>query len=187
MIALGVGFVLFLLSLAAARGRGRKFGSDSGGRRASASILWIMVQGIGIGIAGFGPVRPLLDPWSPLALGEMGIVGLLMGGAALLFDWSSRTMGKNWALVARTRNDATLVTTGPFALVRNPIYVALAMIMLAVAIAYGHVANLVVAVPVFALGTWMRVRHEEAVLRAEFGPAYDAYAGRVNRFVPGLF
>jgi protein-S-isoprenylcysteine O-methyltransferase Ste14 len=96
-------------------------------------------------------------------------------------------MGKTWALVARTRVDHELMQGGPFAYVRNPIYVALLCFLLAIAIAYGHVASLIFAVPLFALGTWLRVRHEEALLRAMFGAEYDAYAARVSRFVPGVF
>lgn len=186
LMALGFGFVLFLAALLAARARGRQDAADTGGKRRNASIAWIIVQGIGIGIAGFGPVRLTLDPMSPQAL-MIGLVTLLlMTSAVALFDWSSRTMGRNWALVARTRGDASLVTTGPFAYVRNPIYVALGLFMIAMAIAYGHSTNLLIAIPVFVLGTVLRVRHEEIVLRAEFGTAYDAYAARVKRFLPGI-
>jgi protein-S-isoprenylcysteine O-methyltransferase Ste14 len=39
---------------------------------------------------------------------------------------------------------------------------------------------------VFALGTWIRIREEERLLRAEFGAAYEDYAARVKRFVPGI-
>jgi protein-S-isoprenylcysteine O-methyltransferase Ste14 len=188
LAALGLGFILFLVGLLSAQIRGRRSGADQGtGRRASASITWIIVQGIGIGIAGFGRIDATLDPLSTTAIAQGAVVLMLMIGTVVLFDSSSRTMGKNWALVARTRSDATLVTSGPFAWVRNPIYVALGMFMLAMAIAYGHTANLIVAVPIFAIGTWMRVRYEEQVLRAEFGPAYDAYAARVKRFIPGIF
>ena len=95
-------------------------------------------------------------------------------------------MGRNWALVARTRQDGTLVQSGPFAYVRNPIYVALFFILLAIALASGHGHNLVVALPLFALGTWLRVTHEERVLRETFGAAFDAYAARVKRFVPAV-
>jgi protein-S-isoprenylcysteine O-methyltransferase Ste14 len=42
-------------------------------------------------------------------------------------------------------------------------------------------------VPLYALGTWMRVAHEERLLRTQFGAAYDEYAARVKRFVPGVF
>ena len=43
-----------------------------------------------------------------------------------------------------------------------------------------------IGVPLFALGTWIRVAEEERLLRRHFGEAYDAYAARVPRFVPGL-
>ena len=42
-------------------------------------------------------------------------------------------------------------------------------------------------VPIYALATWFRIRHEERLLREQFGADYDAYATRVKRFVPGVF
>jgi protein-S-isoprenylcysteine O-methyltransferase Ste14 len=184
---LAIGFVAFLGMLFAARLRARKTTAAATRGRRNASWLWIGVQGIGIASAAVGPIKIDLDPLSPKALGEAVAVLLLMGGGVALFDWATRTMGKTWALVARTRVDHELVQGGPFAYVRNPIYVALFGFMLAMAIAYGHVASLIFAVPLFALGTWLRVRHEEALLRAMFGAEYDAYAARVSRFVPGVF
>ncbi|MGJ3649755.1 methyltransferase family protein [Sphingomonas sp. GlSt437] len=186
LIALGVGGVLWIVAFFAARRRVTAAGPDSGGRRASASWLWIAVQGLGIGAAGFGPIAVQPDDWSTGALIRGAVVLALMLATIGLFDWSSRTMGKNWALVARTRGDANLVTTGPFAIVRNPIYVALFLFMWAMAIAYGHLANLIVGVPLYVIGTVLRVQLEEQVLRAEFGAAYDAYAARVKRFIPGV-
>lgn len=186
LIAFGVGGLLFFGALFAAWWRGRQAPKASDGQRDRRSIVWIVLQGVGIGIAGAGQIRIDIAPDAPLALSQAALVFALMLGAASLFDWSSRTMGRNWALVARTREDATLVTTGPFALVRNPIYVALAMFMVAMAIAYGRAANLFIAFPVYAFATWMRVASEEKVLRAQFGRDYDAYARRVARFVPGF-
>ncbi|MFA6122760.1 MAG: isoprenylcysteine carboxylmethyltransferase family protein [Sphingomonas sp.] len=186
LIALGVGIGVFLVALLRARARGVKSPKSPDARRSNASIWGIVLQGIGIGIVGFGPIRVDLDPASATALIEGAIVLVLMLGAVWLFDSSSRAMGRNWALVARTRDDGTLVQSGPFAVIRNPIYVAMALFTLAMAIAYGHTLNLIAGAPLFALGTWMRVRHEEAVLRATF-PDYDGYAARVKRFVPGVF
>lgn len=186
LIALAIGFAAFVMALLLARSRGVKAPKSADAGRRNASIVWIIVQGIGIGIAGFGRMDVSLDSGSPEALAQGAAVLALMLAAVWLFDASSRAMGRNWALVARTRGDGTLVQSGPFAFVRNPIYVALGCFMLAMALAYGHLANLLVAVPVFALGTWMRVRHEEVVLRATFGAAYDDYARRVKRFVPGV-
>lgn len=187
LAALGLGGVLFLAALFAARARVRRAGpGERSGNRSAGSLLWIIVQGAGIAIVGIGPIRPTLDPLSTTALIHAAIVLGLMLAAVALFHWSSRTMGRNWSLVARTRGDATLVTDGPFAIVRNPIYVALFLVLLAMAVAYGHLRNLFLAVPVYAWGTWMRVAHEETVLRAAFGAAYDAYAARVKRFIPGV-
>ncbi|MEO6216233.1 MAG: isoprenylcysteine carboxylmethyltransferase family protein [Sphingomonas sp.] len=187
LAAMGLGFVAFLLAVIAARLRAGRGAKVAVARRNNASIIGILVQGLGITIAGFGQIHVVLNPMAPLSLAEGLIVLALMLGAVLLFHASSRTMGKNWSLVARTREDHQLIQSGPFAFVRHPIYVALFLFMVAMAIAYGHTGNLIVAVPVYALGTWLRIRHEERILREQFGADYDAYAARVKRFVPGVF
>ena len=187
LAAIALGFFLFGLALVMARFRAGRGAKAAVARRRDASIIWIMVQGLGFVLAGYGPVRVALDPASPKAIAEGTAVLLLMLGVVWLFDASSRTMGKNWSLVARTREDHQLVQSGPFAVVRHPIYVALFFSMVAMAIADGHTGNLLVAVPVFAIGTWLRIRNEERLLREQFGTAYDAYAARVKRFVPGVF
>jgi protein-S-isoprenylcysteine O-methyltransferase Ste14 len=186
LAAVAIGFVSFLITLLLAGARGKRAPQSADSGRRNGSIGWMLVQGIGIAIAGFGPVRVQLDPLSPIAITEAVAVLVLMLGSVWLFDASSRTMGRNWALVARTRDDGQLVQSGPFAWVRNPIYVALGGLMLGIAIAYGHALNLLLAAPLYALGTWMRVRHEEKVLYATFGAAFEHSAARVKRFVPGL-
>lgn len=185
LIALAIGFGAFLVALLLARRRGVNGPKSPDSKRSGKSIVWIVVQGIGIGLAGFGPIDVSLDPTAAKSVIDGIVVLALMLSAVWLFDASSRAMGRNWALVARTRSDGNLVQSGPFALIRNPIYVALACFMVAMAIGYGHTLNLLIAAPIYALGTWMRVRHEEAVLRATFAD-YDTYAARVKRFVPGI-
>lgn len=186
LAAMAVGLMVFMTALFAARMRARRDTPDQGGKRDIRSVLGILLQGFAIGIVGVGPIRTILDPLSPRALATAFVVLLIMLAVAGLFHWSSVTMGRNWALVARTRDDASLVTTGPFQYVRNPIYVALGLFMIAMAIAYGHCGVLIIALPLYALATWMRVTLEEKVLRATFGAEYDAYAKRVKRFLPGL-
>lgn len=181
------GMLAFIVAVFAARRRRTLAGAEIVAQQRSASWLWIVVQGIGVGIAGFGPLAITLDPVAPLAIGEALAVALLIGAAVWLFAAASRAMGTNWSLVARTRDDHALVRSGPFAHVRHPIYVAIFLLMIAMAVAYGHLANLIVAVPIYALGTWMRIGHEEPLLRQAFGSAYDDYARDVKRFVPGLF
>jgi protein-S-isoprenylcysteine O-methyltransferase Ste14 len=183
LIALALGILAFFASLFVA---GRRRAGEQGSRRDGGSWGWIALQGIAIGFAGFGPIHVALAPFSAVALAQATGVALLIGGAVALFVWASRTMGAEWAIVARTRADARLVTAGPFAYVRNPIYVALGLFMVAMALAYGHPGQLLLAVPLYAFATSRRVHSEEKLLLAAFGADYADYRARVPRFVPRL-
>lgn len=184
VLAIGIG--TFLGALLHARHRTRSIRRQPSARRDRGSWVGILLQAAGIAIVGLGPVDVRLDPLGAHAWLAAAAVAGLMSGAVALFVAATRAMGANWAIVAQTRRHHQLVTTRPFAHVRNPIYVALFLLMLAVAIGYGHYVALVPGVMLYAAGTMARVRREERLLRAQFGPAYDAYASRVRRFVPGV-
>ncbi|MGP7796184.1 methyltransferase family protein [Sphingomonas sp. CLY1604] len=184
LAALALGLFLFAVALVARRWQRRP---EAGGRRDPVSIGGIAVQGVAFCIAWAGPVAVTLDPLGAAAMAQAAVTALLLAAALALFVWATAVMGRNWSLVARTRADHRLVTTGPFACVRHPIYSALALVVVAMALALGHAAHLLAALPVYALGTWLRVRAEERLLHALFGTAYADYAGRVKRFVPGGF
>jgi len=183
LAALAFGLLLFGIALAVRRWQRAP---EAGGRRDAASLAGIAVQGAAFLLAWAGPVAVTLDPLSTTALVQAAASAAVLAVALVLFVWATAAMGRNWSLVARTRDDHRLVTTGPFAVVRHPIYTALALVVVAMALALGHVTHLVAALPVYALGTWLRVRAEERLLRAMFGTAYADYAARVKRFVPGL-
>jgi protein-S-isoprenylcysteine O-methyltransferase Ste14 len=186
LLALGVGFFAFLAALVAAQRVRASAEGETTARRSRASIAGVAIQGLAIGFTSIGIQRATLDPLSAKALIEAAAVALLMAATVWLFVWASRTMGRNWSIVARTRGDHALVTAGPFAWIRHPIYTAMFLMMIALAIGLGHVARLVIAVPLYALGTAIRVRIEERLLRTAFGSAYDEYANRVKRFIPGV-
>src|SRR4249919_494542 len=131
-LALSLLFFAFLFR--AASGRTSESGAKSDGR----SRLGIIVQSVGIALAGFGPTKPTLEPFSPAALAGTAAVVLLMGGSVALFATSSRALGKNWSLVARTRTDHELVRSGPYAKVRHPIYLGMLLFLFALAVAVGH-------------------------------------------------
>ncbi len=155
-------------------------------RRDNKSLYGIALQGIGVWLAWAGPFRFAwpLTPAGWIAALALAFIACLSVG---LFIWSQRTMGTNWSLVARTREDHSLVQSGPFALMRNPIYVALFGLMITTAVSLGHTLNLIVSIPLYIIGTLMRVVIEEKLLRATFGTAYDDYAHRVKRFIPTIW
>jgi protein-S-isoprenylcysteine O-methyltransferase Ste14 len=185
LAALGLGLLVFLLALLLARSR-KVAAPQVAEKRTSSSWAGVVIQGLGFFTVGFGPVVIAVDPSRARVLTGTIAVALLVLLTIGLFFAASRAMGRNWSIVARTREDHDLVTWGPFALIRHPIYTALFAWMIAMAIAFGHWRGLILGVPLYWIGTWMRVSKEEALLRAQFGAAYDAYAARVKRFVPGL-
>ncbi len=186
LFAVAIGFGAFLVALIPACVRRGSREGETTAKRSRASVVGIATQGLAIGFVSVGTQRATLDPLSATALSEAVAVALLMAATVGLFVWASWTMGRNWSLVARTRSDHALVTAGPFAWVRHPIYTAMFLMMIALAIGLGHVARLEVAIPLYALGTAIRVRIEERLLRNAFGAAYNEYATRVKRFIPGV-
>ena len=184
LIAMSIGGVIFGALVVRTRLQARETGGD--GQRSRASVAGILFQMGSYVAVGLGSVSPRLDSWSMLAIVETLAVTLLMGAANLLFVASTRALGANWSLEARVRDRHSLVTSGPFTHVRHPIYVAMALFLLALAIALGHWRQLVFGAPLFAIGTLLRVREEERLLRQRFGGTYDDYATRVARFLPGL-
>lgn len=160
---------------------------ESGIKIDNRSRLGIVIQSIGIGLAGFGPTRPTLPPYSLAALAGTAAVILLMGGSVALFASSSRELGRNWSLIARTRSDHELVRSGPYAKVRHPIYLGMLLFLLALAAALGHWMELLVAVPVFLIGTTIRTRIEDRLLEQSFGDTFRDYRGSTPALLPRIF
>ena len=174
---------LFLLLMVFA---GKREAGESGSHRSARSIVGIVIQMLGFVAVAAGPIDMALAPTAPAAIGQAGVVVLLTAFTCGVFAASKRALGRNWSLVARTRSDHELVTWGPFAYVRHPIYSALFAWLLAMAVAFGHYRGLILGAPLYWIGTTLRIVEEEKLLRARFGLAYDAYAVRVKRFLPGI-
>jgi protein-S-isoprenylcysteine O-methyltransferase Ste14 len=90
-------------------------------------------------------------------------------------------------LAARVLEGHNLITSGPYNIVRNPIYTGMFGMLLATGLAISHWIGLVIAIIIFALGTAVRVHSEEKLLREAFGEDFEAYARRVPAVVPLLF
>ena len=186
LIAMMAGGLLFFASLAWIRIGAAKGDTGPATRKSSRSRWGVFVQMLAFFSAGFGGVHIALETTSPMALGEGAAVAALMLLALYLFTSAARAMGANWSIVARMREGHELVSWGVFAYLRHPIYTAMGSFLIAMAIAFGHPYALIVALPLFAIGTGIRIHEEEKLLRGEFGAAYDDYAARVKRFLPGI-
>ena len=78
---------------------------------------------------------------------------------------------------------SSLVTTGTYAISRNPMYLGLLLVLAAWTIALGQALNLVFPVLFAVLVTVFQIGPEERMLREKFGEAYIAYRKRVRRWI----
>lgn len=115
--------------------------------------------------------------WAGNALMLVGII---------LWILSKRALGSNWSPRIAIREHHTLVTSGPYRLVRHPIYTAYIIQVIGMCLA---IANLAVMLPCAAIAslTWHRATAEEEILRQQFGEEYEQYSQKTGKFFPKLF
>jgi protein-S-isoprenylcysteine O-methyltransferase Ste14 len=161
-----------------------------GGRPGSAE--WI--AGVGFTVAllvgATAPVLALLDVVEPIAALDTTaahVAGLVLAGGGIgLTFYAQVAMGASWRIGVDPGERTELVTTGPFALVRNPIFAAMLPTALGLTLLVpSWVALTGLAGLVAALELQVRVVEEPYLLRAH-GATYSAYSARVGRFVPGV-
>jgi protein-S-isoprenylcysteine O-methyltransferase Ste14 len=152
------------------------------------SILFLLVApGIVAGVIpwsishySFGPPLLGVEP-----LRWLGIVLLILGGVLLLETFARFALqGRGTpAPIAPTKS---LVVTGSYRFVRNPMYVAVVSLILGQALLFG---NLIVLA--YGLAAWLTVHlfvlsYEEPTLSATYGAQYDRYRANVRRWLPRL-
>jgi protein-S-isoprenylcysteine O-methyltransferase Ste14 len=97
--------------------------------------------------------------------------------------WARVHLGTNWSGIVTVKRDHTLITSGPYAIVRHPIYTGLLLAFAGTAIALGEVRG-VLAVAIATASLWRKLRLEERWMGEQFGDAYERYRCRVRALVP---
>jgi protein-S-isoprenylcysteine O-methyltransferase Ste14 len=143
-------------------------------------------------LTGIGAV--LMTPWAARRLGaaplwNVGYAGAYLLAAATLaglaFTWWARLhLGRLWSGTITRKENHHIVDSGPYALVRHPIYTGLIAALVASALAEAMPSALGGAA-LLALGFWVKARSEERFLSAELGvETYAAYRRRVPMLLP---
>ena len=129
-------------------------------------------------------------PWLYRQLWASGIwpfwIGAAVTIAGLLFAvWARRHLASNWSSAVTIKQDHELITTGPYALVRHPIYTGILAGFLGTAIALSQVRGFIAFALIF-LVLWAKLRREEQWMRSQFGETYATYAHHTAALVPYL-
>lgn len=105
-------------------------------------------------------------------------LAIVILGAALAIAARSH-LGGNWSANVTIKEGHELIRTGPYALVRHPIYFGLVMAAVGTALAFGQMRNLI-ALPLLILAFRLKQLTEERFLLETFGDQYRAYQQTVR-------
>jgi protein-S-isoprenylcysteine O-methyltransferase Ste14 len=111
-------------------------------------------------------------------------LGLVVTAAGLAFAVLARLyIGTNWSPLIQVKEGHELIQTGPYALVRHPIYSGLMLATLGTAIVYGELSGFLGFILV--AGAWgYKSRLEESAMLEQFGAEYERYRAHVKGLVP---
>ena len=128
----------------------------------------------------FGPLNERFVADLPV-VGGIGVV-LALAGAAFAV-WARLTIGRNWSGTITVKADHELQTSGPYAIVRHPIYSGLLFTLLGTAVVIGEWRGLAALALAFVGWRWKSLI-EERVMTEQFGKAYADYKRRVKALIP---
>lgn len=152
-------------------------------RRASTrdrTARWgLLLQGAGYFVVWQGLSREPL-PSAPRVVGACAFFALAAG-----LSWTAvRALGRHWRVEAGLDADHELVRSGPYRVVRHPIYTSMLAQLVATGLLLAPWPLLALAAALGAAGTEVRVRVEDALLASRFGAAFEEYRRAVPAYVP---
>lgn len=129
-------------------------------------------------------------PWGPLGIRViprslvLGVIGLALtfGGIAFAI-WARFYLGRNWSGRVTIKENHELIRSGPYSIVRHPIYAGFLVALVGTVIAIGEI-RAILALAVIAAGLHFKARTEEKFMREQFGDQYVRYEREVKSLIP---
>jgi len=113
-------------------------------------------------------------------------LGAAMTLAGLLFAiWARLYLGKNWSGLVTVKQEHELIRTGPYRVVRHPIYTGILFALIGTSLCRRNVWGFLGFALVW-LGLWLKSRLEERFMVETFGPQYDEYRQTTGALLPRL-
>jgi protein-S-isoprenylcysteine O-methyltransferase Ste14 len=110
--------------------------------------------------------------------------GAVLTVAGLLFCiWARAILGSNWSATVTIKQNHTLVYSGPYRIVRHPIYTGILTALLGTAFVYGF-TRCFVGVLVAAFALWLKLQIEEQFMLQQFGQQYAEYRQHTRALIP---
>jgi protein-S-isoprenylcysteine O-methyltransferase Ste14 len=142
-------------------------------------LLLLAALVVDVSIFG-GSVRPFAFP-APVWLRWVGVA--LGIGSIGLFAWTHATLGRLWSPCLQLRASHQVITAGPYARIRHPMYTAIVSWMLSLGLIAANWIPFVFAT-LSALNFLLRIRGEEQMMLDQFGDEYREYMKRTGKLLP---
>lgn len=128
--------------------------------------------------------------WLEVDVGGAARVAMVIAGMALVvlgtvFNvWGRVMLKSSWANQITIYEGQRLITKGPYAVVRHPLYASLVWMFVGGSLMYANPLSLALTLAVFVPMMYVRAKKEDALLRDVFGEEYERYRGRTGMLVP---
>ncbi|HET9786469.1 MAG TPA: isoprenylcysteine carboxylmethyltransferase family protein, partial [Pyrinomonadaceae bacterium] len=119
---------------------------------------------------------------------SLSLAAIILAVASIwIVKASLKVLGKEWSVTARVVEGHKLAKEGPYRLVRHPIYTGMLGMLLATGLVLSHWLALIGAIAIYFVGTVIRIKSEERLLREALGPEFESYARSAPALLPGLY
>jgi protein-S-isoprenylcysteine O-methyltransferase Ste14 len=141
----------------------------------------VALEGVSYSLLWQGPFWERSPEWWLFAL------SILLFALAGALSWTgARALGRHLRIDASVDATHELVRSGPYRLVRHPIYTSLLCVLLGTGILISPLYLMLPAAAIFLAGTEIRMRVEDKMLASRFGEQFTAYRHNVPRLIPFL-
>lgn len=176
-------WVAFVLSWHVMGTRAAQTVATAGRRRERLYSLFIVLGWTFIVIPPHKTMTPTL--WTNPPAVEWAMLAVILAGFAFCW-WARLHLGRLWSASVSHKEGHRIVDSGPYRMVRHPIYTGFIVSYAGLAVIAATAAALL-AVACFAIGLWLKARLEEEFLSEELGvAAYTAYKARTPMLAPRL-
>lgn len=113
----------------------------------------------------------------------LGIIICVAGMSLAIL--SRRHLGKNWNFAPAIKEDQELITTGPYSIIRHPMYTGMLAAMFGAALVYGWLW--LAAAVLFSITFTHKLKAEQKLMHTQFGEKYSAYMHRTKALIPFIW
>lgn len=156
-------------------------------RRDKLAMIGMLLEGAGFALV-FSIRREMLSDIVPMSASVEIVLTILAGCLAIASLWLAlsavRTLGKQWDFKAQIIEGHELITSGPYRIVRHPIYSGLFGLLIITGYSMTQLWAYLIAIVLYIIGTILRTKVEEKLLIQHFGEKYENYKQKVSAIIP---